>query len=260
MCKLFAIFTTVDYRVDLLPFWFRYYKGLGAERVFIGLWNGYSNPVWPRLLELILESKMDVQVYPSVICHRDAYCGMKETACVNYFRCAFVPPGQWYAIADVDEFCWFNGVGFEEMIGKAEARNCHAVAGDFLDRISGDGTFPPIPGIGERTLDETFPKACDLPRHMGCGTAKVPLARQDVEIIPGHHSTTNHPRLEYSVEVHHFKWHRGVLEMLEHRSKAFTAQQLPHAPESGRYLEFFKNPNWPATPELHLRDAVKIGI
>lgn len=259
------LFTTVDDRVDLLPFFIHYYARLGADRIVVGVWNGTDNSSYPKLKAhaQAAPSGCVVELIESIRCDYDHYSGVAETPWLNKMRLELVPEGEWYSVADLDEFYDFTGGKFDRLRACTESKECHAVSGGFgmafIDRIAKD--FPSLPAFGEATLDATFPLACCLSQAMGCGTTKIIMARNDVPIIPGHHYTFGHPVLERFADVHHFKWSASVASLLMRRHLSYHRQALAHAGESSRFVEFFiKNPDWRNDPTLAVREAHHIGV
>lgn len=269
MNKLTCLFTTIDDRIELVPFFLEYYARLGVDRFIIGLWNGFDNPIHDKLLAMLSEWSppgVSTEIETSLVCDYNGYCGVNETPWLNEARLRYVAENDWYAVADLDEFYAFAGRTFPEMIEAALAQNCHAVTGAegaaFVDRVAPVG-FPSIPHYerARTLLDDTFPLATDLTRSCGCGTSKVALARNDVTIFSGHHFCQGHPCLVNSVDVHHFKWNANVIGLLTRRHLAYHAQRLPHAPESSRFMHLFmSNPNWRELPDVKIRPATKLGI
>lgn len=268
MATLKCLFTTVDDRIELMPFFLDYYARLGVRLFVIGLWNGTDNPIHDKLMAGLakwMPNGCKAEVECSLRCDYSGYCGVNETPWLNQGRLRIVQDNEWYAVADLDEFYYFGGRTMPEVIEEAESRSCLAVTGAegeaFVDRVAEAG-FPPVPEYGKGTLDETFPLATDLTRACGCGTSKVALARQDVTILSGHHHTIRGvPKLVNSVDVHHFKWNSNVIRLLHKRHLAYHSQKLPHAPESSRFIELFLNDsNWRSRPDINARPAQKLGI
>ena len=119
-----------------------------------------------------------------------------------------VEPGEWYIVADLDEFHLLT----------PPSEHDSAVLARFVDRISLDGKLNEIDQT--RTLDEQFP-LCFNPSMIvpPMGTMKVAMVRAPAEFTAGHHMCTVNAYAEDVGETHHFKWHGAkLLAWLQHRA------------------------------------------
>lgn len=239
-------------RCDLLPFYLQYYQRLGATQFVVALWNGERNPVYEVIKTF---TQWPIQIRTSVECLVKDYNGPNESHGLNQIRLEFADRFPWYCLADLDEFCWFNGKTMPQIIAEAEAGGFNAVHGTFYDRLARNGKFPPLGA----SLDDTFPLAADVTKAMGATTSKVPLSRSDLGVESGHHSTKGKPWWN-QVEVHHFKWTEGIVERLRERDLYFTAQRLPWSGESIRFLNAVLEDDFKHNPNYRWREARKIGI
>jgi hypothetical protein len=238
-------------RCDLLPFYLRYYTRLGATQFVVALWNGERNPVYE-----VIRSYTDwpIEIRTSIECLIKDYNGPDESNGLNRIRTEFNDRFPWYCLADLDEFCRFNGT-MPEVAAAAEKEGYEAVHGVFYDRFALKG-YPPI--RQDTTLDETFPMMADATRLLGANHNKIPLSRSDVEVESGHHFTKGKTWWN-QVEVHHFKWTDGLVGRLRERDMFFTAQGLPWSGESRKFLQAVEDDDI-RTPNFRFREARKIGI
>jgi hypothetical protein len=241
-------------RCELLPFYLRYYRRLGASKIVIALWKAEQNPVYETIRpyldrDTVMRLSVDVPV--------EKYSGPVESTALNVIREEFQHSHPWQCVADLDEFIWYNGMTLPEMAKQAEQCGYNAVHGIFHDRFARHEKFPPI--NPQHSLDSTFPLEGDVTRCAGININKVPLQRSNLPISSGHHTTEGHA-LWWKIEVHHFKWSEGVLERLHERATYLTAQNLPWGGESFRTHGFLKNGGFSADPNYCWREARVLGI
>jgi hypothetical protein len=206
-------------RIDLLPYFLKYYSSLGVSQFVCGLYDGKKNPSYEQILSF--RSQYRLIVRPSVDSTLATYNPVTEAHGLNVIRMEFMPHYPWYAIADLDEFHCFSGKSLPKVALQAESLACDAVHGVFVDRIAADGSFPKISGI----LDDVFPLACNLTHCFGGCCRKIVLARSRVKISSGHHRANG--RIWYNAaEVHHFKWHYAIHEVIHDCHKRYQKQGL----------------------------------
>lgn len=266
--KTIPLIVPIDNRVDLLPFHAAYYAKLGFRLFVYALWNADNNPVRDRIPEQFKKGAngidgCEMHIRSSIVCDYDHYNGPAETPGLNTIRMEFAKHEEWYCVADLDEFYYFDGKNLEELVQYLESRDFMAIHGLFYDRIAGDESFPAIPEYvpGRAQLDELFPCVANLSKITMCGNTKIALARL-TGIRSGHHFATlpADKVLNHSMQAHHFKWHAGVLDLLLKRHKAYGSQNLSHAHESREFYDFLSKPGWIHDPRLNTREAVKLGI
>lgn len=272
----------IDHRIELLPFHLTYYLRQGWRRFVYALWNGEKNECCAGIREWwskLAPADAQMWIRTSIECEYNQYNGPAEKDGLNRIRQEFVQPDDWYAVVDLDEFYLFMLPPDATLLGSIDAisvlsatelrlmlaivKNYDAVKGYFHDRVTADGSFPPIPEFGHRTLDKTFPIDVYLTRNAHYANInKITLARGWCEIYGGHHRTSDGARiLENAVEVHHFKWSNQVIDLLWRRFQAYSSQGLNWAPESLWFLKFFAaNRDWVNHPMLRAREAKLIGV
>jgi hypothetical protein len=175
---------------------------------------------------------------------------------LNQVRKELAEKFHWYCIADLDEFHFFNGLKISTVVRHAEQHGYQAIGGRLVDRIAANGTFPEIRG----SLDRCFPLGSDLTRSTGACHSKIALAKSHVEIAPGHHDAQ--AKIAWgSVETHHFKWHRGIHEIIKIRYKNYLRQGMPWAEkEYPRQLKMIEEGVNLTDPKLNLHKAHKLGV
>jgi hypothetical protein len=225
---------------------------LGATQFVVALWNGERNPVYEVIRSY---TQWPIEIRTSIECLVKDYNGPDESSGLNCIRNEFKDRFPWYCLADLDEFCRFNGMTMPEIVAAAEKENYTAIHGVFYDRFAHKG-YPRI--RQNKTLDETFPMMADATRLLGANHNKIPLSRSDVAVESGHHYTKGHAWWN-QVEVHHFKWTDGLMGRLKERDMYFTAQGLPWSGESRRFLQAVQNDDF-RTSDFRFREARKIGI
>jgi len=240
--KVWAICSIRNGGVGLLPHWLTHYLRLGADRLLIGVYDDVS-PEARAAIERFTAG------FPATIFsqtwsgnHELVQEDQRRSAC----RVAGASPGTWIVHTDLDEFHEFPAP-LPETVAAAEARNFNVIFGQFLDRVAGDGSLPPIqpaPSIWEQ-----FPVKCHLTAKIlrGC-TRKVMLAKFHAPCGPGHHNANN-MRVGFPIGaahqyiVHHFKWHRDVIERLLWGMSQPNANVIWKS-EGRTFLKWLKSNNW----------------
>jgi hypothetical protein len=241
-------------RCELLPYYLRYYRTLGATHFVLAVWNGERNPIY-EVLKHYDDGSLSLRT--SIECDVKDYNGPLESTGLNKIVNEFRDRHRWYCLADMDEFCYFGGRSMDRIVAEAESQGFTAIHGTFHDRFARDGKYPPIPVGG--SLDATFPMIADVTRCMGANFNKVPLSRSDVPVESGHHHSSG--KIWWNqVEVHHFKWTEGLVGRLRERDMYFTLQRLPWSGESRRFLQVIEDDEYRDDPNYCYREARKLGI
>jgi len=141
-----------------------------------------------------------------------------------FSQMALASENEWYLIADQDEFQYYTE-NVRTILQYCETKKYSYLRGCFIDRFSADGLLPDV--APDLSLSDQFPIGSffTLP-VMGGHPMKVVAARGGVKLTNGgHHRTLNGvscPPDQYFIQVHHYKWTKGLLEYLSERSS-----QLP---------------------------------
>jgi hypothetical protein len=241
-------------RVKLLPYFLRYYSSIGITHFVCALYDGKNNPLYQQIIKF--STRYNLTVRTSIDSRVKPYNPYNEMHGLNKIRREFRKKYDWYCIADLDEFHFFNGLELIQVRQKAEKLGCVAAGGKFVDRVAENGAFPPIRG----PLDETFPLGCDLTFCLGARHQKISMAQSNIEICLGHHNVKAKVAWGLS-ETHHFKWHRGMKMTLQQRYKNYSKQGIPWAKrELPLQLRLAQSGINFDEPSLRIRRAQRLGI
>jgi hypothetical protein len=243
-------------RIKLLPYSLKYYTSLGVTQFICAVYNGRQNPFFEEIVSY--NSKYNLQVRTSFECEFHQYSPQREMHGLNKIREEFSKQYDWYGIADLDEFHFCGGKNCLEIVEEAEANKFNAVHGIFFDRVAADGSFPEI---NDKKLDDTFPNACNLTSCSRAACNKIAFAKSHVRIECGHHRA-NTKVWRNVIEVHHFKWQKGVFEIIADSQKRFKQLGLPMANRELRLMLKLINKNGINTnnPKLKISKANLIGV
>jgi hypothetical protein len=230
---MLVVFTVKD-RIKLLPYFFQYYRKMGATRFVCCLADGFDNPLFEEIESW--KSVVDLEIRATISTDPAVWCGPSEQGAVEVIRRNLSEP--WHIMADLDEFYWLPpGMSLLDMLDKLTAGGYVASTCHLLDRIAEDGSLAD-PG---QILDTTYPTACDITAKVGGCIDKVALVRTDIPLHSGHHSVDSYaPTLAWG-EFHHFKWLPGVLNFLVERSRNFERLGLSWFAEGFKTAELFQN-------------------
>lgn len=164
----------------------------------------------------------------------DVGCGVYKSVIAEQFDPAFATqlyneamnkrPGEWWIIADPDEFhLYFDDI--RQIIDECEAQGWSFVGGHFLDRFGPGGT---LPKVEDTDIWRQFPmagvtrsivtKSALIGKAEGWAPSwKICLAKGGVRLAAGQHcvlkeeGVVGYPLKRGLVQVHHFKWDSTVL-------------------------------------------------
>jgi hypothetical protein len=245
-------------RINLLPYFIKYYEKIGVTRFIFAVWNAEVDLVSAIKERFVKhsESTSQVYIYPSFFSTKEEYNGVKEHEALCSIISNKIPYGEWYMIADMDEFHVFTQP-IPELIKLADTGQFDAIGGELYDRVSVD-EFPKRLDYS-KTLDSQFPYVSDITRVVGANDRKVALIRGGTLPGLGHHAV-DEPTIHNSVLTHHFKWTHGIVNRLHERKKNYTKQGLPWAGESATILEVLENQEHINNGMFNFRLAQKIGV
>lgn len=222
----------IEDSIQLLPQFLAHYAALGFDRFHIGVARGQDNPLYEPIRSCC--APFNYTIRAGVTAH---FSGPADARAADGLRAKYVAPGDWYGVADLDEFHDYSPYGsVSELLAFAQAQHVDAVAGELWDRIATDGSIPAQ--ITDAPVSGQFPLGCQLTRKIAKGSVqKVMLARGTVPIGPGHHR--HHAKaLPMRGLVHHYKWHGNLLERLQRRAVLYRKLGLPWWKESQRVLDY----------------------
>ena len=168
-------------------------------------------------------------------------------------------PGDWFVLADVDEFHKYP-VDLRATIEECDRKGYDYIRGCFIDRIARDGRFPPL--TTDRPIGEQFPLGATLTNPvLGADPRKVVAVKGALPLFKGqHHAIAGVacPARECYAQVHHFKWVEGVGERLAERAETLRRQGAAHWVESARFAEYYRLSGGALNlddPHLHVAEA-----
>ena len=132
-------------------------------------------------------------------------------------------PTEWFVVADLDEFQLYSEA-LAELVRYCDAHDYDYVEGCFLDRLAGDGSFPPV-GLGPLWGQYPLAGFVALPLT-GATPTKVVLARGGLLLGYGQHwaeSGRGCPAGSRYVQVHHFKWAGSVVGRMADRAARYAS-------------------------------------
>ena len=217
--------TVIGHGTNLLPHFIEHYTNYVDEIQLVV----YETNLYPNIGKEVYEI---TENYPNVkivkIVKDRIFDWQKVTTLYNMFKGKH--PKDWWVIADIDEFHLYPENSLNLLISDCDKNGWEIVRGGFIDRIGPSGNFAKIEsGV---SLWEQFPNAgfFRYPMSKACPN-KICLVKGDVEITSGQHyakidgQTTwkwqgwNHPLiapfLDYSIQVHHFKWDSTSIERVK---------------------------------------------
>jgi hypothetical protein len=213
-------------RTELFPHFINYYTGMGITQFIFGVWNGKNNSSWDYLstfgTNVILEEGTS-----------DIRTSINDATLQNQLRQKYVDKGEWFSIADLDEFHALHPyTRFSDIAKDAQKQNAEIVMSEFVDRIALNGVLPET--ITTASLWEQFPVSAPVTRDIVHGVCqKVMLMRGDIEICCGHHPFDETRRKFSKVgQTYHFKWWGNLLEQSTARWHQYEAMNIPWYNES----------------------------
>lgn len=198
------VIVNIHHSDELLPFFIRYYKKRGADKILILR----HEPIYNIVDDDVIQQEVN-EPYVS---------GYRDNELLVHFKNIYLSKDDWYIPADLDEFHYFPGLrDFRNLTGPWDF-----VPSRFLDRLPVDGKIKPI--SLDKTLDEQFPLAGFFTEKIcgGC-TSKVALARATVDTNSGHHWCSNSGHTSwFSLQTHHFKWGgKKFWEFVRHKDASY---------------------------------------
>ncbi|MBC8167364.1 MAG: hypothetical protein H7Y20_16030 [Bryobacteraceae bacterium] len=169
-------------------------------------------------------------------------------------------PSDWIIWADIDEFHVYPG-DFKSLLQFAESMNIDYFHGRLVERAAADGklkNFDPA-----QPLWTQYPRRFELSDTIVPGISrKVPCARANIRVNPGHHFPASAGPLRYyadAVEVHHFKWDDSVVQRLSRRLQPDFRERCPWWVESRNVIDYIER-NGFITPEIDDDVPLRRGV
>jgi len=242
----------------LLPYFLRYYCCKGVTRFICGLHQGQQNE---HLIDI--REKLRGYAYTIGCSYFEDFSGERDAVAQNRLLADVLAPGEWYLVADPDEFHYHAAFAtFIEMRTAAEKEGADYVGSYLLDRLQNDGKLADLDL--RFSLDEQFPLVARLTeRILGGCCDKVVMARCGIAISPGHHFAEG-KGASFTCETHHFKWQGSdFLERIHERRRSYKKQNLEYSIEPSRFLDYYELRGQRIDvqdPVLDVAPAVALGI
>ena len=210
------LITVIGHGTNLLSHFIEHYKK-HVDEIIIAV---YETELYPNLTDEVTEIiKNYTNVRITITIKERIFDWEKVTQLYNFVKSK--TKGEWFVIADIDEFHLYPNDDLRGLIKDCEENNWDIVRGGFIDRIGRDGEFSEL--VNDESIWEQFPNAgfFRYPMSKACPN-KICIMKGYVDVTSGQHyakiedQTTwrwqgwNHPLIAsietHSVQVHHFKW------------------------------------------------------
>lgn len=228
-----TLISTIYYDFRILRHFVAYYERHGVRRFLFA--------VWPDLIsdaKLYVKSDRASRRIDWVPVERGQFNGEVDCLVHNEIRLTFIENGEWYIIADLDEFHHCPGFSdFRDAAATASSTGTECISGQIVDRIAMGGEIPKELK-DHLSLGSQFPLIADLTTQVSQGcTAKILMARSNIEITPGHHFACAETS-DIRGEVHHVKWWGSLIREQKRRAIDYEKQSLIYRQEPQRVVDF----------------------
>jgi hypothetical protein len=235
------ICTVEPARMDWLPQLVAHYRALGVEQFLFSL---QQEPT-------VDEAERDAHFARFTACLHSLGCDQAFSLVAPYDTWAlrrhhdglqnrFVAANDWVVWCDSDEFQLYP-LDLPTLTAECASKHISMLRGVMLDHVAADGSLPRFDPA--RSVWEQFPLCCNVTVALArAETRKVVLSRGDIRVTVGNHSVQ--PGETYTtakgwVQIRHFKWHAGVLELLAFRTQPEWRAKCYWWVESQRLLDYF---------------------
>ena len=240
------ICTLEQSKIEWLPQFVRHYRGLGVEKFLLTLQQEPHLEAseiaghFARFSQMLAALGIDggsslVESYDSSVLKRHH----------RFLQDSLVSRQDWVVWTDSDEFQVYP-YRLDAIVPILDRNGVQLVNGYMIDRIAADGTLPPF--NPQASIWETYPIACLLSEPLsGAQVRKVALARGDVRMDTGNHRPDGGNSYRISsqwVQIHHFKWHGGVIDTLEFRMRPEWQEKCAWWVESQRFYDYLRTNDW----------------
>jgi len=229
---MIRVIVLVVHRYSLLPHFMRYYSSLGVDEFAVGC----TRQNYESIREILNDYPASLYPVDDLPMPARFELGLGLEALRNAIGW---PASEWHIPADLDEFHQFPE-DLRDLVKFMERSDLHLLGGSFSDRVAPDGSLPavqPTPSIWRQC-----PLEADITQRLVRGNCnKVVLCRGSVVLAVGHHHSDSHGVTRWDAVVHHFKWRKGVLEILRQRMETYREKAVEFWVESDRVLRYFEN-------------------
>jgi hypothetical protein len=230
----------------ILDRFLEYYSSRGISNFFCALHRGRSNPHFADVSRKL--ARYPHRIYAS---YNQEFNGERDAAAQDRIRGQHLLQGQWYVVADPDEFHHHPDFQtFPEMQRAAEREGASYISSALIDRLAIDGS---LRGISRYvSLDEQFPLCARLTEELLGGCAcKVVMADYRVRIHPGHHFALG-KAASFRCQTHHFKWQgTQLLKIMDQRLTSYRKQGLEYQMEVERFVDYCRQ----SSGSINVQDA-----
>lgn len=213
---MIKLLTVIGHGTELLPHFIEHYQKQ-VDEIEIAVYETELHPSISEDVTQIIEHYENVKI--SIVVKERLFDWEKVTQLYNFIK--MKSRGEWFVIADIDEFHLYPNNDLRGLINDCEKNNWDIVRGGFIDRIGRGGEFVELKS--DESIWEQFPNAgfFRYPMSSACPN-KICVVRGYVDVTSGQHyakindQTTwrwqgwNHPLIApidtHSIQVHHFKW------------------------------------------------------
>lgn len=213
---MIKLLTVIGHGTELLPHFIEHYQKQ-VDEIEIAVYETELHPSIGEEVAKIIEHYEKVKI--SIVVKERLFDWEKVTQLYNFIK--MKSRGEWFVIADIDEFHLYPNDSLHNLIYDCEKNNWDIVRGGFVDRIGGGGEFTELKS--NESIWKQFPNAgfFRYPMSSACPN-KICVMKGYVDVTSGQHyakindQTTwrwqgwNHPLIApidtHSVQVHHFKW------------------------------------------------------
>ncbi|MBV8464821.1 MAG: hypothetical protein JO218_02640 [Burkholderiales bacterium] len=152
----------------------------------------------------------------------------------------FVRANDWIVWCDSDEFQVYP-LKLPALTTECADKGIVMLRGVMLDHIAADGSLPPFDPA--RSVWDQYPRCCNVTVMLArAETRKVALSRGNIRLDVGNHAALSgetYTTAKGWVQIHHFKWHAGVLSLLAFRVQPEWRAKCAWWEESQRLLDYF---------------------
>lgn len=204
-CGELPVIFSVDRKADLLPHFVRHYRNQGVTDFVCVAWEG-SDLSFIR--EHLPERSLIVDpAVPFFLGYQDSHLQLQ----VRHHHA----PSSWCVVADLDEMHEVPGFTLREAVDAASAAGADAIVGEFVDRVTMDGS---IPEHLEDDLWQQFPLQTRMTlRIKTWAIHKVLAVAPGVDWSSGHHCYERGKEWAHYGRCHHFTWWGDVVDRMRER-------------------------------------------
>ena len=207
-----AYITVLDGESDLVPYFVKYYRRLGADTFPVLVYSDVEGELL-RVMNLVQESggePLSIGQYPSSI-----FSAARRDQLLRDFH----PEGLWSFFCDLDEFADITPQEVRRVINT----NPRYIMGTWIDRVAPGGKLQPI--NPREPLEKTYPYGCEVRKQLKAGDMVYVLSPRGPDLHHpnacgwGRNFLDEVPR----IRVHHFKWQTNVIPRLQRRLQRIEA-------------------------------------